>query len=373
MKIIYVIHSLNVGGAETIVTEYIKCLHDIGHDVVLLELAHVDSFLYEELKKYGIKIITALPQGKSRLYNFLYVRFMLSNTVNSIIRDINPDIVHMHTYSWFVNLNSIPSHRIFYTLHCTFESFITYIPQWAKNKYLKFIKSGINFIVLSKSIKQSICKYEPNLQPIVLPNGIDIDSIQDNSYDRKWLIENYKLDDNVFIVGHVGRYNPVKNHKKIIEVFSIIHEENPNSILVLVGDGNAVERERVNSMIGKYDLSKNVLQLGLRKDASLIIGAFDLFLMPSISEAFPLVAVEAQANNVNCLFSDAIPEELLLNKNCIRLSVNESSEKWYKSAELLTSDVLSEDIYKLDVKNVINLHLQYYKQSYEKKDTFIYR
>lgn len=373
MKILYVIHSLNVGGAETIVTKYIKFLHEMGHDVVLIELAHVDSFLYEELKKSDIKVITATPRGKGRLYNFLYTRFLLSKTVNSIIREINPDIVHMHTYSWFVKITSIPANRVFYTLHCTFESFITYIPKWAKQRYLKFLKSGINFIVLSKSIQHSLSKYITDLESIVLPNGVDVDFIRKNSYDRKWLIENYNLDDKIFIVGHVGRYNYVKNHKKIIEVFSLIYKENKNSILVLVGDGNTDEREEVSATIDNYDLRKNVLQLGLREDASLIIGAFDLFLMPSISEAFPLVAVEAQANNVNCLFSEAIPEELLINKNCIRLSVNESSEKWYNSLTQFTEETLSNDIYKLDISSVLNLHLQYYRLQYEEKDTSIYR
>lgn len=362
MRILYIIHSLNVGGAETVVTRYVSKLKQMGHDVTLLELAHVDSFLYEELRNKEVNIITATPKGKSRIWNMFYTRLFLSKKVNSIIREVNPEIVHLHTYSWFVSISSIDPTRIFYTLHCTLDSFINYIPWWTRKKYVEFLKSGITIIGLSELIKASIIATTNKKDDVVvLPNGLDIKQITENKYDKS-ILKDYGVKNDTFVVGHIGRFNEVKNHYKLFDIFSAIKRNNEKAVLVLVGDGSAAEKKQIDNYMEQFGISDSVILLGLRKDASLIMGCFDVFILPSKSEAFPLVAIEAQANGTRSIFSDVVPDELIVNRNCFKLSIDSDSKEWAKIA--LSKEMHEHDgnIMDLDITNVLRKHISLYKQ-----------
>ena len=59
MKILYVIHSLTVGGAETIVTNYLIRLKEEGQDVVLIQMEDKKTFLNQQLSEAGIRVLTA--------------------------------------------------------------------------------------------------------------------------------------------------------------------------------------------------------------------------------------------------------------------------------------------------------------------------
>ena len=61
MKIVYIIHSLGVGGAETIVSEYLLKLKEFGCDVFLIQFYSSNSFLEKNLRKKDVTIYTLIP------------------------------------------------------------------------------------------------------------------------------------------------------------------------------------------------------------------------------------------------------------------------------------------------------------------------
>ena len=83
-----------------------------------------------------------------------------------------------------------------------------------------------------------------------------------------------------FVVGHVGRFNPQKNHGFIIDVFNEIYKKNNKAKLILVGTGNG-QLEIINK-VNNLGLTDNVLFLGNRSDVNRVLQAMDVFLFPSL-------------------------------------------------------------------------------------------
>lgn len=128
------------------------------------------------------------------------------------------------------------------------------------------------------------------------------------------------------VIGHVGRFTKEKNHSFIIDIFSEVHKQLPNSALVLVGEGELFNA--IKDKVNKLNLQEHVIFTGVRSDVNELFQAFDVFLFPSLFEGLGIVAVEAQAAGVNCFVSDRVPEEALVTDLITRISLSQSSTYW---------------------------------------------
>jgi glycosyltransferase EpsF len=108
-------------------------------------------------------------------------------------------------------------------------------------------------------------------------------------------------------VGHVGSFSRPKNHRFLIKVFAEVVKRAPDSMLVLVGDGAL--RQEVIASIRSAGCGDRILTLGRRDDIPLVLGALDIFVLPSIWEGLPTVLVEAQAAGLPCIASDVVTRE----------------------------------------------------------------
>lgn len=112
-----------------------------------------------------------------------------------------------------------------------------------------------------------------------------------------------------FVVGHVGRFDPQKNHAFLIRVFARLAERNQNAWLLLIGDGPL--RDRVKQDTRRFGTESRVVYAGVRPDVPrLLLGAIDIFLFPSLFEGLPVAVLEAQAAGVPTVLSDAITREV---------------------------------------------------------------
>ncbi len=136
---------------------------------------------------------------------------------------------------------------------------------------------------------------------------------------------------NNLVIGHVGRFNPQKNHAFLIDVFETFHQKHPNAILVLVGSGflEPTIREKVQNK----HLDGCVKFLGSRSDMVELYQAFDLFLFPSLYEGLPVSLVEAQAAGIPCVVSDRISTQTHIVDSYYPISLNTSLEGWNKVME----------------------------------------
>ncbi len=138
----------------------------------------------------------------------------------------------------------------------------------------------------------------------ILNNGIDVDKFRYDEVTRVEYREELKLED-TFVIGHVGNYLPVKNHQFMCK---IAEELNARGIkgykMCFVGGLGAVSE--IKEYVEKNDLSDNIMILGSRNDAAKLYQMFDILILPSLFEGFPMVLVEAQSSGLPCLISDKV-------------------------------------------------------------------
>lgn len=163
----------------------------------------------------------------------------------------------------------------------------------------------------------------------VLKNAIDSQQFIANENTRREVKQELGLE-NKFVVGHVGRLHPQKNHDFLIEVFAEIKKKKPDAELILVGTGPL--EEKVRSKVADMGLIENVQFLGNRKDMNRIYQAMDIFVFPSLFEGLGIVAIEAQAAGVPIVCSEGLPPETDITPIYRKLMLSDGAEKWAEAA-----------------------------------------
>ena len=132
--------------------------------------------------------------------------------------------------------------------------------------------------------------------------------------------------ENKFVIGHVGRFAEAKNHAFLIDVFSQIHKQNDDAVLLLIGDGE--RRGAIEKQVQSLNLKKSVIFAGTREDIPELLCAMDVFLFPSLWEGMPMALVEAQASGLHCVVADSITKEVDFAGLTEHISLNKSAEYW---------------------------------------------
>ncbi len=147
----------------------------------------------------------------------------------------------------------------------------------------------------------------------VLNNAIDTDRF---TFDEKTRLEYRKMfgltDEKVFI--QVGRMSKQKNNLFTLNIFSKYLEEDPDSRLFLVGNGEL--RDDVDRRIDALGIGDRVTILEFRDDVEKLLQMADCFLMPSLFEGLSVAAVEAQATGIRCLLSDRCDQNVNITGLC---------------------------------------------------------
>lgn len=177
----------------------------------------------------------------------------------------------------------------------------------------------------------------------VMNNAIDTKVYIANKQTGNEVRQELKIPEDAFVVGHVGRFAPPKNHKFIIRVFAEVLKEKKNAFLLLVGDGDL--RGETEALTVELEIQENVIFAGMRSDVNRMLQAMDVFLFPSIYEGLPLSIIEAQAAGLPCLISDKVPIECRKTDLVSQLSLNDSLNVW-KDAVIDARKILKKDTFR---------------------------
>lgn len=131
---------------------------------------------------------------------------------------------------------------------------------------------------------------------------------------------------NNFVIGHIGRFDPQKNHVFLIEIFNEFFKLEPDAKLMLIGDGKG--RKKIEEKVKSLGLEDKVVFTGVRSDVADLLQAIDVFVFPSLYEGLGIAAVEAQAAGIPCVLSDKVPTECKMTTNTEFLSLKDSPKIW---------------------------------------------
>jgi glycosyltransferase involved in cell wall biosynthesis len=139
------------------------------------------------------------------------------------------------------------------------------------------------------------------------------------------------IPEDAFVIGHVGRFEMVKNHSFLLDIFAEAARDDPSICLLLIGDGPL--RPLIQEKVHRAGLTDRVIFLGFRRDVPrLLLGAMDMFIFPSLSEGLGTAKLEAQTAGLPCIVSDGTPESGDVVKPLItRLSLCEPASVWAKA------------------------------------------
>lgn len=159
-------------------------------------------------------------------------------------------------------------------------------------------------------------------------NAVDVDEYVYSPAVANTIRKKFNLD-GCFVIGHVGRFSPEKNHIFLIEIFSECVKINSNVRLLLVGDG--IEKKQIQEKICNLKLHDKVIFTGIRSDVNELLQAMDVFVFPSLYEGLPVTLVEAQASGLPCIISDRISKECIVTNGLVTSKqLDESPAEWAK-------------------------------------------
>ena len=361
MKILYVIHGLPVGGAETLVVNYLIRLKQLGHEVGLVELRRVDTFLRDKLIENSIPVFSLMNELglKEIIINKWYPIYWISR-LNRIIKSFSPAVVHYHTRFEKMDKISFPANRSFLTFHARLDRLVN-----KKNFSVETLailsNGGMTFVGISSTVCADIERMIPGAKIEIIPNGLDIQGIRKTYYDRNDLMRETNIPQDSYIIGQVGRFNKVKNHLFTIGLMPELLKKSPKCNLVFIGTGDEEEVRTLKEEAARLHVENHIVFLGQREDATALMTALDAIILPSFSESFSLVLVEAQAKGIRCVASDNVPEDVICNNNCFRLSLDAPKQQWADFLLGKTTRESCSDIMKFDIEKVIDRHISMYK------------
>ena len=201
---------------------------------------------------------------------------------------------------------------------------IKYLPKLFMQRV--FTKNATDLFACSEEAGKYLFK-EKSFQ--VLKNAIDSHKFIADINIREEVRKELGLEDK-FIVGHVGRLHPQKNHNFLIDVFDEIKKKQQNAELILVGTGPL--EEKIKNKVEEKNLSDCVHFLGNSKDMNRIYQAMDVFVFPSLFEGLGIVAIEAQAAGVPIVCSEGLPPETDITPIYRKLLLSDGAETWADAA-----------------------------------------
>lgn len=160
----------------------------------------------------------------------------------------------------------------------------------------------------------------------VLNNAIDSRKYCYNFETAKRVRAELKISEKTLVIGHVGRFDPQKNHEFLVKIFVEILRRVPDAKLLLVGAGDL--QADVQKQVLSLGIQDHVIFTGVRSDVYDLLQAMDVFLFPSLYEGLPVSIIEAQAAGLPCVISDKVPIECKKTDLVQQVKLTENYEMW---------------------------------------------
>lgn len=166
----------------------------------------------------------------------------------------------------------------------------------------------------------------------LINNAIDCEKYSYNPAKRKVVRSALGINDNIFVIGHVGRFDYQKNHPYLLEIMKNICSEEDDIILLSVGTGS--DWELIKKQAEDMKLNDKIMFLGQRSDVADLFQAMDIFVLPSQFEGLPVVLIEALAAGLPCIISNKITKEAgIIPELCKFEAIDGNVEKWVSDAK----------------------------------------
>lgn len=301
MKVLHISGAKGWGGNEQQLIDMISELKKSGVENIVFGVD--ESVLQKECSDIGTTFIRCKKNKLNKFLNYKYLK--------QIIKDIKPDVIHLHTSD---SLTVFTLSDMLYGLKTP--------AVFSKKGMGKSSSLLSKFKYNYKNISAVICvsqkvqtEFSQILTPkkrnklIVIYDGISVTRIKEPEYNLK---DSLKIEKNKTIIGNIANHVKAKDLPILIsamnELVNVLN--NKNIHLIQIGYLNDKITPEIKMLIEKYNLQNHITLVGFLENASSFISQFELYVMSSEREGFPLTIYESFCNKIPIVSTKAggIPE-----------------------------------------------------------------
>ena len=293
MKILYVITSTDVGGAE-------KALLGLVRALIKNQQAQVKVISLKPLGKIGSQLKEAGALVVS--YNMRGIGLGVVERLRKEIESFQPDIVHAMLFRAieYTRLACKKSScKLLTTMHFDLSKknlFLRKIDSFLKHKdFISFAesKNTFNFLVQKQ--------HYPKGQVFLIQNSPEKHLFFNDFSIRKTMRSRFNYTEQNCIFLSVARLVQEKNPGLLLDAFYQVWQKNPSARLIYVGEG--YEREKLENFIKDKNLQEAVFLAGEQQNINDWLNMADIFVLPSIEESLPIALLEAIQAGKPCIAS----------------------------------------------------------------------
>ncbi len=279
MKILIIINSLEIGGAEKQAVIDANLLISQNHNVSIAfyKDGHLSNLLDPKIEK--IKLFTK---------NIFFVQFHILY----LLLKFRFDIIHAHMF-WAEKVSVLPAfltgHKVIFNEHG-----LGLWRKWYHKFIMRLISSFAKQIVCSCELNKNIRFVNEHIPPRKLITIYN--SVEKNTYRLS------KVDNLEFIIGYVGRFHEVKRLHLLIEIAELCKLHNLDIKFLLVGEGK--EENNIKSLINEKKLSELFDFIGYTLNVQRYYQKMSVFILPSRIEGFSMALLEAGSYGIPLIAFD---------------------------------------------------------------------
>jgi glycosyltransferase involved in cell wall biosynthesis len=336
-KVLWLIKGLFPGGAEKLLAMSLPYLDREAFDYQVVYLLKKMNDLAPEFEKHGIPV-SCLNMEKA--YD-LRVIFKLAK----LLRERKIDILHTHLpYAGIVGRPAAVLAGVKTIISTEHGLMGSYHPLTRLGSVLTYPLNNAT-IGVSQAVANSILKYKMTRPKSihVVHNAIDIKDRNIIQTDPESVKKSLRIEGTGLIVGTVSHIRPEKGHQYLVEAARLVLDKRPEVRFVVVGrETTKNDLLRLEEQAQRLGIRDRIIFTGFRPDALQIMNTFDVFVLPSLWEAFGIVLLEAMnlgkplvATNV-----DGIPEVIDDGVNGFMVPPRDPEKMAARILDLLNDDAL---------------------------------
>ncbi|MTL41083.1 glycosyltransferase, partial [Turicibacter sanguinis] len=325
-RVLHIVGTMNRGGAETFIMNLYRHINRTETQFDFIVHSEIAGDYDEEIRRLGGKIHIISPKSDGVFKSLI--------SLMKVIKDNQYKVVHRHGSNCTILLDLFIAKLAGAKVLVAHSHNSTNSSNQKLHFLLRKILNFKSFIKVACSEGAGKWMYDKK-EFYILKNCIDTEKFSFDLFKRNIMREKLGID-NQLVIGHVGRLTKVKNHEFLLNVFKEFLVFEPNSILLIVGEGEL--KSHLKSITKQLAIENNVIFLGVREDIDELMQGMDVLVFPSLYEGLPLTLIEAQTSGLKCLVSSNITSEVKITDELFFKDLEDSYIDWAKSILALVKE-----------------------------------
>jgi glycosyltransferase involved in cell wall biosynthesis len=323
-KILFLVRSLNAGGAERQLLVTAKGLSERQYQVTVLTF-YSGGFYFNELNNSKVQLLNLRKKGRWDLILFIL-------RLRRVLCQQEPDVIY--SFMGTSNILSVllhsftPATRVIWGVRASnmdLEKYdwLTSWSYWFECRLARF--SNLIISNSNAGLEYAVDHGFPREKMLVIPNGIDTERFKPDRSAGKELRKQWGVTEDEVLIGLVGRIDPMKGHPIFLDAAALLKKENSNVRFVCVGVGDVIYERAMRQLATDLGLDDVLIWAGRHADMFAVYNALNISSSSSsYGEGFSNVIGEAMACGKPCVTTDVGDSALIVGKTGIVLPVNDS-------------------------------------------------